>query len=78
MNREELIESLEEALSDIAPGFKITIDRKGQVLIHTGLYEDEDGEISLPEEENDVDGDDPDLETDEDLLSLDDEESDDD
>jgi hypothetical protein len=76
MNREELEEALDEALADIAPGFKLTVDRKGQVVIQTALFEDEDGEIFSKEEEADVDA--GELDIDEDLVPLEDEEADDD
>jgi hypothetical protein len=77
MNRTDLEEALDEALADIAPGFKIIVDRKGQVVIQTGLFEDEDGEISPPEEEA-VDEEDPDFEADEDTIPLEDEDQEDD
>ncbi len=73
MNREELQEALDEALADIAPNFKLTLDRKGQVVIQTALFEDEDGEIFADEEDSEVDPDDEDLELDEDLVPLEDE-----
>lgn len=76
MNREDLEDALDEALADIAPGFKITIDRKGQVVIQTGLFEDEDGDITAPEDEDLESVDDPDLEVD--LVPLDDEDQEDD
>ena len=78
LNHEELEEALDEALADIAPGFKLTVDRKGQVVIQTNLFEDEDGEIFSKEEEIDMDTDEGDLDIDEDLIPLEDEEVDDD
>lgn len=73
MNKEELAELLEEALTDIIPGYEITLDRKGQVIIRTGFYEqEEDGELFQLEEEGEED---PDL--DEDLVPLGDEDDDD-
>jgi len=67
------LEELEEELGNILPrGFTIETDSRGQLIIHTGLSSDDDGE--LMEFEND----DEDLEDLEDLdkddeLSLDDE-----
>jgi hypothetical protein len=40
------IEELEEALSEILPeGFQITFDARRQVVIKTGLVEDDSGEL---------------------------------
>lgn len=40
------IEELEEALSDLLPeGFQIVFDARRQVVIKTGLVEDEHGEL---------------------------------
>lgn len=51
------LEELEEALEDILPpGFEIETNSKGQIVIYTGLKQDEDGElISLHDSEEDVD-----------------------
>lgn len=65
-------EELEEALDELFPGgFSIETDNHGQLVIYTGLVEDEDGELvpSDLEEDEDVD---PDLDP------LDDEDLDDD
>lgn len=66
------IEDLEEALSDILPvGFQIETNKKGQLVILTGLIQDDDGElVSMDADEEDEDADfDPDFEP---LDSLDD------
>jgi hypothetical protein len=66
-------EELEEALDDLFPGgFSIETDNHGQLVIYTGLTEDDEGEL-IPidlEEDEDVD---PDLDPLED-DDLDDEE----
>ena len=55
------LEDLEEALEDILPnGFEIDMDDNGQLIIYTGLTQDEDGE--LVEFEGDEDEDDEDEE----------------
>ena len=63
------IEELEEALDELFPGgFSIETDNHGQVIVYTGLKQDEDGEL-LPidiEEDEDFDPDTDPLE-DEDL-----------
>ncbi len=63
------IEELEEALDELFPGgFSIETDNHGQVIVYTGLKQDEDGEL-LPidvEEDEDFDPDTDQLE-DEDL-----------
>lgn len=63
------IEELEEALDELFPGgFSIETDSHGQVIVYTGLKQDEDGEL-LPidiEEDEDFDPDTDPLE-DEDL-----------
>lgn len=66
MNLEELQESLEDILPE---GFQITLDARGQVIIKTGLVEDESGELH-------ADGG-ADIDSDElDLLNLDEDEDD--
>ena len=55
------ITDLEDSLESIfTRGFKIEIDDEGQLIIHTGLIENEEGElVSIVEtEENDDDDDD--------------------
>lgn len=48
------IEDLQEALEDILPaGFLIEMDEDGQLVIYTGLTQDEDGELSPLEEDED-------------------------
>lgn len=50
------IEELEEALGDILPpGFQIEMDKHGQLIIYTGLTQDEDGEILDFESDEDED-----------------------
>lgn len=40
------IEELEEALEDVLPnGFQIETDNHGQIIIYTGLMQDDDGEL---------------------------------
>jgi hypothetical protein len=45
------LEELEEALTEIMPGFEIGTDNNGQIVIYTGMTEDEDGEL-LPMDED--------------------------
>lgn len=60
------LEELEEELGNILPrGFTIETDSQGQLIIHTGLSSDDDGE--LMEFESDEDEDDTDDIEDEDL-----------
>lgn len=55
------IEELEEALDELFPkGFFIDTDEQGQVIIHTHLQKDEDGELSFFEVEDEEEMD-PDL-----------------
>ena len=55
------IEELEEALDDILPGgFSIETNSKGEVIIYTGLKQDEDGELTAMDIEEDEDFD-PDM-----------------
>lgn len=60
------IEELEEALEDILPpGFQIETDNHGQIIIYTGLAQDDDGELVDFEGDEDEDEDpdfDPDVE----------------
>jgi hypothetical protein len=49
-----LLEELEEALSDILPaGFKIQPNKKGEMVIMTGLLLNQEGELIGVEEEED-------------------------
>jgi hypothetical protein len=66
------IEELEEALEDILPaGFQIETDPHGQLIIFTGLAQDEDGELT------DFEGDEEeDLEVDPDFEPLEEEDDD--
>lgn len=55
------LEDLEEALEEIFPnGFEIDFDDDGQIVIYTGLMQDDDGEIVEfdPDEDEDPDYDD--------------------
>ena len=67
------IEELEEALGDILPpGFQIETDKHGQIIIFTGLTQDDDGELL------DFEGDeDEDIDFDPDVEPLDDEDDED-
>lgn len=58
------IEELEEALEDVLPnGFQIETDNHGQIIIYTGLRQDDDGELVDFVDEDEVDPDfDPDFE----------------
>lgn len=62
MDRAEFEELLAEALSDICPHFSLSEDRKGQIIILTGLSEDPDTEEleSIVDEDMDPDFD-PDM-----------------
>ena len=56
------LEELEEALDELFPGgFSIETDNHGQLIVYTGLQQDEDGELSTVDSEEDEDVD-PDLE----------------
>ena len=69
------LEDLREALVEVfVNGFEISTDHDGQIIILTGLTEDEDGD--LIEFEGDYEDDDDDEEDDEDFEQL--EEDDDD
>lgn len=55
------IEELEEALDDLFPGgFSLETNKHGELVIYSGLKQDEDGELSPLESEED-EGFDPDL-----------------
>ena len=60
------LEDLEEALEEVLPhGFEVDVDNNGQIVIYTGLTQDEDGELvefEGDEDEDDEDEDDPDFE----------------
>ena len=50
------LEDLEEALEDLFPnGFEISTDDEGQIVIYTGLMEDEDGDLVEFESSDDDD-----------------------
>jgi hypothetical protein len=67
------IEDLEEALEDILPaGFQIDTDSHGQLIIITGLQQDDDGELVDFVSEDDEE----DLDVDPDFEPLEDEEDD--
>lgn len=71
MNLEELQESLEDVLE--AGNFSIETDAQGQIVIMTGLREDDDGELVHFESDEDEDDD---LEVDPDFEPLADEDDD--
>jgi len=58
------IDELEEALGEILPTrFQIGSDENGQLIIYTGLTQDDDGDLVDYEDEDDEDDDiDPDFE----------------
>ncbi len=67
------LEDLEEALEEILPsGFEIEMDKHGQLVIFTGLTQDDDGSIvefeGDEDDDEDLDGDDEDLDDDEEDL----------
>lgn len=70
MTLEELEEALEEILTS---GFEIDVDNKGQIVIYTGLCQNEDGELV----EYDGDDEDEDEDFDPDFEPLEDEDEDD-
>jgi hypothetical protein len=50
------IEELEEALDELFPGgFSIETDNHGQIVVYTGLKQDDDGELSAFDTEEDED-----------------------
>lgn len=59
MNIEELEEALEELFHG---GFSIETDNHGQIVIYTGLTQDDEGELVASEEDEDEDLDDEDTE----------------
>jgi len=65
------IEELEEALDELFPerNFSIETDSHGQIVIHTGMKQDDDGELVTfdTEEDEDFDPDTDQLEDEEDL-----------
>ena len=65
------LEELEEALEELLPGFQISTDKHGQIIIYTGMIQDEDGELLT------MDDDDGESSFDDDTEQLDDEEFDD-
>ena len=71
MNLEDLTEALEDILPDT---FKVVVDKRGQVVIMTGLKEDDDGElVDHLSEDDDDEGDDDELNFDSDFtVGLDD------
>jgi len=64
------IEELEEALDELFPerNFSIETDSHGQIVIHTGMKQDDDGELVIfdTEEDEDFDPDTDQLEDEED------------
>lgn len=58
------IDDLEESLAELLPvGFQIETDNHGQIIIYTGLRQDDDGELIDFEPDEDEDPDfDPDFE----------------
>jgi hypothetical protein len=68
------IEELEEALDGVLPaGYSIETDNHGQIIVYTGLTQDDDGELSPFDSEEDEEID-PDLDPLEDEDQLEDEE----
>ena len=64
-------EELEEALDELFPGgFSIETDRHGQLIVYTGLSQEDDGELKVLDSDEDEDAD-PDFEP---LVEDDDEE----
>lgn len=56
MDLVELREQIESLLADIAPNFDIGFAENGEIIIATGLREDDDGEVvEMNEEEMDED-----------------------
>jgi hypothetical protein len=56
MNTVSNIEELEEALDELLPGgFSIETNSRGEVVIYTGLQQDEDGELTPMDVEEDED-----------------------
>ena len=72
MNRIEFEELLDDVLAEIAPNYKLLIDRKGKLVIHTNLSEDEDGDLFQDlEDEEGIVIDDGEIDGLEDLIGLD-------
>lgn len=70
MNRDEL----EDLLQENFPGFELRKDRKGQLVIYTGHFEDDFGDIVSLDEDIDEEGE---LEDeDEDLMPLEEDDED--
>lgn len=68
MTREEF----EEALTELCPSFELRKDNKGQLIVRTGLMEDEFGELhDMNSEEVEVE-----FPEDEDMVPLEDEDED--
>ena len=68
------IEDLEEGLVDLlGDNFSIDVDSEGQIVIYTGLREDEDGELEEFTSDEDLE-EDPDIDPDQEELELDDDE----
>lgn len=58
------LEELEEELAAVLPaGFQIETDNHGQIIIYTGLMQDDDGEL-VDFEGDDADEEDPDFDPD--------------
>lgn len=67
------IEELEEALEDILPhGFHIELNSQGELIVHTCLSQDEDGELVPFDNDEDEDEDEDDEEDDPDFEPLED------
>lgn len=66
------LEELCEMLEDFAPDYRISTDKRGQIVIYTGLAEDSEGELVSVNEANEDEDFDDDEDDDEDF---DDEES---
>jgi hypothetical protein len=55
------LEELEEALSDVlGSGYRVDEDIHGQIVVHTGLRVDDNGELEVYVDEDDLE-EDPDL-----------------
>lgn len=71
------IEDLEEALEELFPsGYRLDTDKKGQIVIFTGLVQDNDGELvefENDKEDEDEDEDVPDFDSEFEPLEEDDE-----
>jgi len=68
------MEDLEEGLIDLlGDGYQIDVDNEGQIVIYTGLCENDDGELETFVSEEDLE-EDLDIDPDQEALDLDDEE----